>query len=320
MSAPLRRMRRKAGLKTRLYKKCQVGLKMVRRSATREVGSFTRRQKTRLYKRRLGFRVLAAALLMVHLRAEQPRAGAQEPPAQPPSGRAAAPIDLTGYWVSLITDDWRWRMMTPPKGDYMYLPLNAEGRRVTEAWDPDKDAAAGEECRAYGAAGVMRLPGRLHITWESDNILKIETDAGTQTRRFHFGAASAPAGERTWQGHSVARWDLPGGGRRAGGGVPPVAYSDGARPAAGRPRTGSLRVVTNHMKAGYFRKNGVPYSENAVFTEHYVTLVEPTSDEYLVLTMILEDPQFLAAPYIRSVQFKKQSDATGWKPTGCSAK
>ena len=81
-----------------------------------------------------------------------------------------------------------------------------EGRRVGNTWDPDRDEKAGEQCKAYGAASVMRLPGRLHITWENDNTLRIDTDTGTQTRRFHFDAA-AP-GEPTWQGHSVASWQL----------------------------------------------------------------------------------------------------------------
>ena len=77
----------------------------------------------------------------------------------PATGRAAAAIDLTGYWVSVINEDWRLRMVTPPKGQYDALTLNGEGRRVGNAWDPDRDEKAGEQCKAYGAANVMRLPG-----------------------------------------------------------------------------------------------------------------------------------------------------------------
>jgi hypothetical protein len=124
------------------------------------------------------------------------------PPQPPASPRAAAPVDLTGYWVSLITEDWRFRMVTPPKGDVTGVPLNAAARQVATAWDPASDEAAGEQCRAYGAAGIMRLPGRVHITWEDDQTLKLETDAGTQTRRFAFGSASSAGGD--WQGVSVA--------------------------------------------------------------------------------------------------------------------
>ena len=104
------------------------------------------------------------------------------------SARDSAPLDLTGQWVSLVTDDWRWRMVMPPKGDVLYLPVNDAGRRAAEQWDPAKDEAAGEACRAYGAGGIMHLPGRLRISWENENTLKVETDTGQQTRLFNFGA------------------------------------------------------------------------------------------------------------------------------------
>src|SRR5712664_3192717 len=72
--------------------------------------------------------------------------------AQPPqTAKAAAPVDLTGYWVSQVTGDWRFRMVTPPKGDYTSMPLNAEARKIADAWDPAKDEAAGEQCKSYGA-------------------------------------------------------------------------------------------------------------------------------------------------------------------------
>lgn len=219
----------------------------------------------------------------------------------PPTPRAAAPIDLTGMWVSLVTDDWRWRMMTPPRGDVLYLPVNAEGRKVAEAWDPAKDEAAGEQCKAYGAPGLMALPGRLRIAWDNDTTLKIEADTGTQTRLLHFGGRR-PAGEGTLQGYSAAEWEVRGG--RRGGGA----------------RAGQLKVVTTSLKPGYFRKNGVPYGANAVLTEYYARLTEDNGDQYLVITRFLEDPQYLAGPYVRSVQFKRQNDATGWNPTPCSAR
>jgi hypothetical protein len=111
--------------------------------------------------------------------------GAAPPPPQPP--RAAAPIDLTGYWVSIVTQDWRWRMVPPAKGDFQGFQLTPEAIKIADAWDPAKDEAAGEQCRSYGAPALMSVPGRLHITWQDDNTLNIETDAGTQTRLFHFG-------------------------------------------------------------------------------------------------------------------------------------
>ncbi len=115
------------------------------------------------------------------------------PPAMPPPNpHATEPIDLTGYWVSVVTEDWRFRMITPDKGDYGGVPLTQQGHALAEAWDPAKDVASGNQCRPYGAAGLMRLPERLHITWQDDNTLRVDTDAGTQTRLFHFGGSPPP--------------------------------------------------------------------------------------------------------------------------------
>jgi len=224
----------------------------------------------------------------------------------PATGQGAAPIDLTGYWVSLVTDNWTYRVITPPKGDYLYLPLNADARKVADAWDPAKDEAAGEQCKGYGPVGVMRLPTRLHITWQDTNTLKLETDTGTQTRLFHFGTAEAPAGPRTWQGNSVAEWQLPGAARGRGG-------------AQSAPKTGSLKVTTTQMRAGYIHKNGVPYSDNATLTE-YFTVVEDKGLIILIDTLMLEDPKYLTQSFVRSAQFKKQMDAAGWDPSPCSAR
>ena len=100
--------------------------------------------------------------------------------------RSIAPLDLTGYWVSVVTEDWRYRMITPDKGDYSSVPLNSEGKRVADTWDPASDEASGNQCKSYGAAAIMRVPAHLHITWENDTTLRIDIDAGTQTRLLSF--------------------------------------------------------------------------------------------------------------------------------------
>lgn len=223
----------------------------------------------------------------------------------PETPRAAAPIDLTGYWVSVVTEDWRFRMMTPAKGDYPSIPLNPEGRRVADRWDPAKDEAAGDTCKAYGAAAIMRLPGRIHITWQDDLTVKVETDTGAQTRLFHFGRPQPPAGPPTWQGFSVAQWEYAGGGRRGRAAV----------------QGGDLKVVTTHLRPGYLQKNGVPYSGDAVVTEHFDALnKEPNGDQWLIVTTLVEDPQYLNQPFQRSTHFKRQADETGWDPSPCTAR
>jgi hypothetical protein len=230
----------------------------------------------------------------------QGRAG--QPPAPPPTAKAAAPIDLTGSWVSIVTEDWRWRMVTPAKGDYQSVPITAEGKRVADTWDPAKDEAAGEQCRSYGAAGIMRVPGRLRISWQDDSTLKVETDAGMQTRLLHFGSwKPAKDAKPTWQGDSVAEWEMAGG-------------------RGGAAKFGNLKVVTTHMRPGYLRKNGVPYSADAVLTEYWDLYKEPNGDQWIVVTTYVDDPKYLQQTYITSPNFQKESDGSKWDPTPCSAK
>lgn len=231
------------------------------------------------------------------------------PPQGPQTGRALASTDLTGYWVSLITEDWRFRMMTPPKGVRSNFPLTPAGIAATNAWDPAKDEAAGEQCRSYGAVGAIRQPGRLHITWADDNTLKVETEAGTQTRLFHFDRATSSVGgspaEPSWQGHSIATWEYSGGRRGRG----PI------------PQNGDLKVVTTRLRPGYLQKNGVPYSASAALTEYFQKTTEPNGDTWLVVSAVVDDPQFLTQPYARSSNFKKLPDTFGgWDPEPCSSR
>jgi hypothetical protein len=218
----------------------------------------------------------------------------------PATGQAGAALDLTGYWVSVITEDWKYRMVTPKKGVFDAIPLSAQGRKLGDAWDPARDEAAGEACRAYGAAGLMRMPTRLNISWENPNTLKVDTDAGTQTRRLHFGTAP-PAGERSWQGHSLAVWEMATAGR-------------------GGERRGNLKVVTTNLRPGYLRRNGAPYSEQTTVTEYWDVNTLPNGDRWLTITTQVADPLYLTRPYITTSDFKKLPDATGWAPTPCSTK
>jgi hypothetical protein len=226
------------------------------------------------------------------------------------AARAAAPVDLTGYWVSVVTEDWRYRMVTPARGDHPSVPLNAAGNALANSWDPAKDDAAGEQCRAYGAAGVMRAPGRLHFTWQDDATLKLETEAGTQTRVLRFAPPAGGDGAPGWQGQSVATWEFAGAARGGRGAAAPAG-----------PRAGNLKVVTTRLRPGYLQKNGVPYSANAVLTEYFSRTVEPNGDSWLILTSIVEDSQYLTGPFIRSTHFKRLPDNnTAWEPEPCSAR
>lgn len=221
-------------------------------------------------------------------------------------------MDITGYWVALITEDWRWRQFTPAKGDYESVPLNPAGKKLADMWDPAKDEAAGEQCKAYGAAGVMRLPTRLHITWQDDQTLKLETDAGQQTRMFHFGAPQGAGGD--WQGVSMASWDVPLPEVRTGFGGIDFGFQLPTAPG------GSLKVVTTKLKPGYLRKNGVPYGAGTVMTEYFDRFDIPNGESLLLVTTEVRDPEYLSTPFWTSTHFKKENDGSGWKPTPCSSR
>jgi hypothetical protein len=236
------------------------------------------------------------------------------------AAKSSAPFDASGYWVPLITEDWRFRMVTPPKGDYASVPLSTEGRRVADTWDLARDEASGNQCKPYGVGGLARQPGRMHITWENDDTLKMEFDAGQQTRLLHFDKAQPPA-EKTWQGYSVAEWDVPpaggrGGGGGGGGGGGAAGGGQAAGPASA-PR-GALKITTTNMREGYLRKNGVPYSENAVITEYVDRLgPEPDGAVYLLLRTTVDDPKYLNQPFVTSTHFRLESDGSRWHPTPC---
>jgi hypothetical protein len=217
------------------------------------------------------------------------------------TGRADAPVDPTGYWASVVTEDWPWRMHTPSHGDYASLPLNAEGKRVADTWTAAQDGS----CLAFGAPALMRQPTRLHITWQDDDTLKIETDNGVQTRLLHFAPAPS-AGAHTPQGDSHAEWQTTD--RGTDGGTAP----SGLRQAPWAP----LKVTTTNLAAGWLRLNGVPYSEGALLTE-YFDVVPDGDDQWLIVTTFVDDPKYLTERLMVSSNFKREGNGAKWAPKPC---
>jgi len=211
------------------------------------------------------------------------------------TGRLGVPVsqDPSGYWVAVVTEQWHLRMSMPPPGDFDMLPLNAAARERAAAWDPAADAANGLECASYGAPVIMRVPSRLRFRWVDDDTLELDIDSGTQTRLLHFGAAAGNQNPTaSWQGHSVASWEGTGAERY-------------------------LTVRTTHLRPGYLRKNGAPYSADTRLEEHFYAFTEPNGDRWLVVTSIVTDPQNLTRPYTTTNHFKQQRNNAGWDPTPC---
>jgi hypothetical protein len=245
-------------------------------------------------------------------------------PEPAPTPKSAAQIDITGHWVALITEDWIYRMVVAPKGDVGSIPVNAAGKKATAAWDPAKDAAAGETCKAYGAPGIIRRPGRLNIVWADDRTLRLDFDAGGKTRMLHFSdklpplgyvtseppvnfAVPANAGEPSLEGYSVAAWHRQAQSRGMG---PMQEHSVAAH-------GGSLAVITANLRPGYLQTNGVPYSSETVLKEFFDIVDLSGGIQYLIVTSIVEDPVYLDQPWVTSTQFKREPDAKKWDPTGC---
>jgi hypothetical protein len=284
--------------------------------------------------RRVVLLIAALSLAMsAHVAAQGPQAAQG---AASGTARAAAPYDMTGYWVSEVTEKWRFRMVVPDKGDYTQVPLNPEGRKIANAWDPARDQASGEACRSYGAAALLQVPGRLHIYWQDDSTLRMDTDSGTQTRLFHFalpqgqgapsesrsGASRPPNAAPSWQGHSVAMWGGTEPRDRRDGQGGPVQDSTGRLVVAPAQRKEAdfLKVSTSRMRPGYLQKNGVPYSGDALVEEYFDSFSDPyTKNTWLVVTTVVTDPQYLIEPLIMHAHFKKLPDASGWDPTPCRA-
>ena len=241
--------------------------------------------------------LITALLLVAAVSVDAQRGGGGRAQGPPPTPKADAAIDITGTWVSVISEDWALRMVTPKKGDYTRVPMTPAGRTIADSWDPARDEAASEQCKAYGAPGIIRQPGRVRISWQDDQTLKMELEAGNQTRVLHFNAAPPPA-EPSWQGHSQAQWQY----------------------TLNPPRTGDLKIETTRLRAGYLRKNGVPYSASTTMTEYYHRMTAPNGDVWLTIVSEVKDPENLREPFVQSTHFKKLGAGAAFKPEPCSAK
>jgi hypothetical protein len=269
-------------------------------------------------RRRAGAAAAGALLLAVVGRA-QPPLPVGPPGGAPPTAKAEAPIDLTGNWVSIVTQDWLYRMVVPGKGEYSGVPMNPEAKQFADSWSPAADIASGQQCKAYGAGSVMRIPERLRIGWQDDNTLKAETDAGQQTRLLRFRTSQADrAAPRSLQGLSEAQWVFAVG---ANGDLPePVLRGPASLPMPFQIQAheGSLQVRTTHVSPGYLRKNGIPYGPQMQMLEYWQMYKGPDGRDWLFIATEIDDPQYLQSPYDVTPIFRRESDSSKFRPAPCS--
>ncbi len=190
-----------------------------------------------------------------------------------------AETDLTGYWSPIMHEDPIFRTAGPSLRDYSGLPINDAARAIADAWNPEDNYKPENQCEMHGAAYIMRSPLRFDLSYDdADTIsIKIELEMGRERKIYLDGRAREP-GPATDMGHSVGQWD-----------------------------GDTLTVTTTHMRQKYIRRNGVPNSEEAVMTEHFVR-----HGNLLTIISIIEDPVFLTAPLVRSVSFNRRDDEFKW--------
>lgn len=246
---------------------------------------------------------MALCALILSALGEVARSSEQAIPPTALSGEPAWASGLTGSWVSLVTDNWRFRMVTPPKGDYQGLPVTAAAVAAANLWDPEKDAAEGLQCKSYGAGMIMMRPEHLRIRQDGKSALIVDIDAGSQQRVFYFSAQAPSNVAASWQGYSSAVW------------MPRATPGFIRSPVNAR----YLHVKTTHMLPGYLRQNGVPYSGDAELTEDFDIEKVSEKETYLVITSSLSDPVNLDYPLILTAVFRKQPDGENWKQTPCSS-
>jgi len=191
------------------------------------------------------------------------------------SGSAVwAQVDLTGLWRPLGRDEDGSGM----DGDYAGLPLNAAGRARAQAWTPENFEVPEWVCRPHAwdfslEAGASQL--RISAQIE---------DATQQLTALH--------GRLSMREQEVTIW-MDGRPR-----PPDYTHHSWSGFATGEWEGDTLVQTTTHLKEAYIRRSGPMKSDQTTVRIRYKRI-----GDYLRATVILYDPVYLEAPYIRTSLF-----------------
>jgi len=183
--------------------------------------------------------------------------------------------DFAGEWVPLFHEDLPERLPGPELGDYMGIPINAAARLRGDSYDPDRISVAQEyQCRPHGGDYSMRGLSNMRIDAIIDPVTQrlvawhTRMNFQEMERTLWMDGRPHPAelAPHTWQGFTTASWDK-----------------------------NMLNGYTTHLKENYLRRNGLPRSDKATFTEHWIR-----HGNYLTVTTTITDPVFLSEPLTRS--------------------
>jgi hypothetical protein len=186
-------------------------------------------------------------------------------------------IDFSGEWAPRFYEDQPERVPGPELGDYLGLPINAAARMRADTWDASLLTLPEWQCRPHGADYIWRGPSNLTITKEVDPVTREITAfhavwLRSVDRPVYLDNRPHPPeyANHTWAGFTTAKWD-----------------------------GDMLTTYVTHMKEGYIRRNGVPRSDLATLTEHWIR-----HEDFLTVVTIVTDPVYLTEPFIRSTDYQ----------------
>jgi hypothetical protein len=184
-----------------------------------------------------------------------------------------AQMNLSGVWNMTLNEDFPDRLAGPELGDYTGIPLNAAARARAEAWDASLIELPEYQCRVHPPDYAPSFAG-IRMWEETDkatqNLLAIHLHHfawGTERTIWMDGRPHPPDyALHTSMGFSTGKWD---------GDI--------------------LTVTTTHLKEGWIRRNGVPRSDRATVTEHFIR-----HGDNLTWVTVIKDPAYLTETMIRS--------------------
>ena len=190
---------------------------------------------------------------------------------------AAAQVDFSGEWAPRFWEDNPERVAGPELGDFLGIPINDAARKRAEAWDASIQTLPEWQCRPHSADYIWRGPSQLRISKEIDPVSREITAYHAEwlrsvDRAIYLDGREPPPPDalHTWAGFSVGRWE-----------------------------GDMLTIKVTHLKEGYLRRNGLPRSDKATVTEHWVR-----NGDFLTVTTIINDPVYLTEPFIRTTDYE----------------
>ena len=190
---------------------------------------------------------------------------------------ALAQIDFSGEWAPRFWEDQPERVPGPELGDYLGIPISEAARLRAESWDASIQTLPEWQCRPHSADYIWRGPSNLRISKEVDPVSREITAFHAEWLRsvdraiYLDGRPHPPADAlHTWAGFSTAKWD-----------------------------GDMLTVTVTHLKEGYLRRNGLPRSDKATLTEHWIR-----NGDILTVMTIVNDPVYLTEPFVRTTDYE----------------